>query len=327
MEPHWEDEAHQVAQQYPELHVSLDWEPIRSGFSGAKLWRVTTDAGSFALRAWPAEQSSPARLDFIHGLMCKAAAKELRFVPGLLRTKEGRSWHVQANRAWEVSAWMPGHADFSTHPSLARLLAAVRALAKLHRTWRLPQPIMGPSTGIQRRMARLAAWPEMRERLQSAHLPDDLEGELVCRSIAVLVRVVSKAKRKLHPWSTGSFPLQPCLADLWHDHVLYHGDKVTGIIDYGSVRRDHISVDLARLLGSLAPDDQAWWAAALDAYSSRGKLLPGEWDLVRVLDYTGMVAGVMNWLEWMTLGTRTIDNRDVAIRRWTLLLNRLENMR
>jgi Ser/Thr protein kinase RdoA (MazF antagonist) len=137
---------------------------------------------------------------------------------------------------------------------------------------------------------------------------------------------VSKAKRSLQPWIAGAFPLQPCLADLWHDHVLYRGDKVTGIIDYGSLRRDHVSVDLARLLGSLVPDDQAWWAAALDAYSSRGKLLPGEWDLVRVLDFTGMVAGVMNWLEWMTLGTRAIEHREIARMRWTLLLHRLEKM-
>ena len=62
--------------------------------------------------------------------------------------------------------------------------------------------------------------------------------------------------------------MQPCLCDPWHDHVLFTGDQVSGVIDYGSVKEDHIAVDLARLLGSLVEDDENAWSIGLKAYQS-----------------------------------------------------------
>jgi Ser/Thr protein kinase RdoA (MazF antagonist) len=324
--PVWDDLARLALQAYPEFHGPFSWEPIHGGFSGAKLWRVMTETGSFALRCWPSEQSSPSRLDTIHTLMHQALERGLRFVPQLLRTNDGATWQMREDRAWEVSTWMRGQADFTAQPSLNRLLAAVRALGKLHRAWRPEQQLMAPSPGIQRRRARLAAWPTVRQQLQAAPLPEGPVEELTCRSLAALVVAVPKALQQLQPWCGAALPLQPCLADIWHDHVLFRGERVTGIVDYGSVRRDHISVDLARLLGSLVPDDPVWWAAALDSYSNRRPLLPAEWDLVRVLDISGVVVGVMNWLEWLVLGTKVIENREAALRRWQVLLRRLERM-
>ena len=35
-------------------------------------------------------------------------------------------------------------------------------------------------------------------------------------------------------------PLHACLCDIWHDHVLFTVDKLTGLVDYGSVKVDNI---------------------------------------------------------------------------------------
>ena len=49
-------------------------------------------------------------------------------------------------------------------------------------------------------------------------------------------------------------PVQPCGAP--HDHVLFDGDRVTGIIDFAAAKVDHVAADLARLFGESDPDDR-----------------------------------------------------------------------
>ena len=73
--------------------------------------------------------------------------------------------------------------------------------------------------------------------------------------------------RALATWAERPLPLQPCLCDVWHDHVLFEGDTVTGVIDYGGAKIDHVAVDLARLLGSMAGDKAKLRAAGLPLFT------------------------------------------------------------
>ena len=94
-------------------------------------------------------------------------------------------------------------------------------------------------------------------------------------------------------------PLQPCLCDLWHDHVLFTDDDVTGVVDFGSAKTDHVAVDLARLLGSFVEDDPDLRDAGLDTYDREVGLSGEDRALVDVLDRTGAIIGLMNWLRWI----------------------------
>jgi homoserine kinase type II len=120
-------------------------------------------------------------------------------------------------------------------------------------------------------------------------------------------------------------PLQPCLGDLWHDHVLFDGDTVTGLIDYGAARLDHVAVDLARLLGSLAGDESNLRAAGLTAYRRVRPLSPDEEALVTVLDRTGTILGAANWLLWLYREGRVFEDREGVARRLAALVERIEN--
>ena len=71
-------------------------------------------------------------------------------------------------------------------------------------------------------------------------------------------------------------PQQWVIADIWHDHVLFQDDEVSGLVDFGAVRTDAVSLDLARLLGSLIEDEPRRWSEALDAYQQDRPLSPGE---------------------------------------------------
>jgi hypothetical protein len=87
---------------------------------------------------------------------------------------------------------------------------------------------------------------------------------------------------------------------------------------------DGVAADLARMLGSLVGDDEERWRDALEAYRTHRPLSGEEERVARVLDRTGVIAGLCNWLRW--LGEPALPGTDcsVAVRRVEELLTRVE---
>ncbi len=104
-------------------------------------------------------------------------------------------------------------------------------------------------------------------------------------------------------------PLQPCIRDIWHDHVLFTGDRVSGLVDFGSLQPDNVATDIARLLGSLIGDDLAAWELGLAAYESLRPLSDDERWLVPVFDRTTVLMGGLQWLEWIYLEHKAFADR------------------
>jgi Ser/Thr protein kinase RdoA (MazF antagonist) len=119
--------------------------------------------------------------------------------------------------------------------------------------------------------------------------------------------------------------LQFCLCDVWHDHVLFEGDVVTGLVDYGGVKIDHVAVDLARLLGSMVEDRADLRTAGLEAYQRIRPLSLQEEELVSVLDETGTLVGLITWLKWLYVDGRQFDDREAAVSRLQMLVKRVES--
>jgi Ser/Thr protein kinase RdoA (MazF antagonist) len=93
--------------------------------------------------------------------------------------------------------------------------------------------------------------------------------------------------------------LQPCLRDIHHEHLLYDGDTLTGLIDYASAGQDSVAVDVARMLGSLIEDDDVRWQVALSAYRDVRAFTMAEEELARGLDRAGVIVAMANWWRWM----------------------------
>ena len=91
--------------------------------------------------------------------------------------------------------------------------------------------------------------------------------------------------------------LHPCIRDIWHEHVLYEGDRVSGLIDFGSLRIESVAADVARLLGSMVLDDEEGWHAGIEAYGAARPLSPGELRLVKAFDHSTVLMSGLNWIE------------------------------
>lgn len=311
---------------YPPPVAMARWTPLGSGggFSGARVWRGrAARGGELCLKMHP-PGADAGRLELvIHRWMHAARSAGLDFVPQVEPTADGRTVVEAAGRVWDVTGWMPGAADFHASPTNVRLLAAVGALARLHDVWNrieVNRPV--PCPAVDRRWSALQSWTNL---VESGWRPrpaaDDPVGPHAAAAWDRLPGLVSQAIATLAPWRTLPVPVQPCLCDVWHDHVLFTGDRVTGLIDYGAAKVDHVAVDLARLLGSLIPGESERMALALRAYQAIRPVPQPE--LIDVLDQTGVVVAVTNWLRWLYHDRRVYPDRAAVAGRVGELVRRL----
>jgi homoserine kinase type II len=280
------------------------------GFSGARLWRLP----AAVLRAWPPDTAAD-RVAFAHRLMTTARAASLAFVPGVAHADAGATCVTHAGRLWDVVDWLPGRADFHETPTAARLAAACRSLAELHACW-------AEHHGTR----ALEECPAVRRRLDACRTAELAPAgpALSGAERLLLRRLAEDVPRRLAFWAGRPLPAQPCHGDPWHDHVLFDGDRLTGLIDYGAARADHVAADLARLLGSLVEDDEAAWAAGLTTYRAVRMLTEEEEALVRALDRTGTVLAAVGWAWRLEGGGPAVTDRTAATRRLAGLLRRLK---
>jgi Ser/Thr protein kinase RdoA (MazF antagonist) len=318
------------------------------GFSGACFWRLETAAGPLCLRAWPPEHPSFERLRWIHGLLAHVWRQGFREVPVPLCDRRGNTLVRHGDRYWELAPWLPGKADYRQHPSRARLASAMKALARFHVAAEsfngalgsgaldcagVPQPTARPAFGgapalLERKQLVSDFLGEHAERIGQALRPE-LWPELYhrARRVAELFpRVARRIQRELEDAAGVVVALQPCLRDVHDQHVLFTGEAVSGLIDFGASRQECVAADLARLLGSCVGDDRPAWREALDDYRRLRTLSREEEGLVPVYDRSGVLLGPMLWLRWIYCEGRFSWRPAAALARIDEGLARLERL-
>src|SRR5262249_19101174 len=143
--------ARAVLARYPRPLSAARAEPLgnRGGFSGARLWRLHAGGAAWCLRARPPGEAR-AHLVWRHAVMARAGGAGLRFGPGVLPADGGATCVEADGRCWELQEWMPGRADYRDAPSAAKLRAAARAVAGVHRAWEaLAEPAASPVPAVQ----------------------------------------------------------------------------------------------------------------------------------------------------------------------------------
>jgi homoserine kinase type II len=261
--------------------------------------------------------------------MLQARLAGVESVPALFLTGHGTTWLEQTGRLWELTAWMPGRADYRERPGPARLRAACAELARLHLAWAAGEPAAArPCPAVARRLSQAKTWTD---RSESGWKPVFRQGTpdpaqpWAERAWRLLPPLLMQVPQLLLPWAERAVPAQPCLCDIWHAHVLFEGDRVTGLVDYGGVKVDHVSVDLARLVGSLVQDNEEGWAVGLESYRQLRPLTEAEAALARALDRTGTVIGAATWLRWLCWEAKPFEDRAAVAARLEELVRRLES--
>ncbi|REJ88978.1 MAG: aminoglycoside phosphotransferase family protein [Planctomycetota bacterium] len=303
------------------------------GFSGARFWRLTTDSGTLCLRRWPQGHPSPPRLLFIHQTLRHVAERAELPLASPRYTDEGLTFLSMAGHLWQLEPWLPGVADYRQRPSDRRLVAAMEMLATFHRAAASHSETAGrrgPPPAVADRLKRIAHWTPQRLADLGERTAADADPRLaaIAERAAPLVMLYRQAapgvESELRQIADVELPLAPCLRDIHDEHVLFVDEAVSGVIDFGALRVDHTAIDVARLLGSLAGDDEDRWRRGCDVYdTSRGDLAPLDRPRVRLLDRATTLLSGLNWLEWVFTAGRQFEDYDVITERLRRIERRL----
>lgn len=299
------------------------------GFSGALFWRLTTRQGRLCLRRWPAEHPQRERLEFIQAVLWHVVQEGFDLVPLPLETSEHAGYVEHEGHFWQLEPWVEGRADYAGAPSEERLAAALEALARFHlaaESFPLPDPCPSPSPGIQTRLSQLRSLLDGGlEQIRSSTVRSSW-GALRTRSEALVSRFLKCAPAVLRDLDAASrleVRLQPCIRDIWQDHVFFHGQTVTGFVDFGAMRAENVAGDVARLLGSMAGDRRPDWRLGLAAYHEVRPLSCAELQMVQAFDRSTVLMSGTNWLRWVLLEGREFENRETVLARVDANLTRL----
>ena len=330
----------------PELVRSVTPLGSAGGWSGSRLWRVsavgnalrgvpahrgapifTVDSNieplDLCLRRWPPGHPSPQHLAQIHTIMARVA-RDLPAVPVPQVTLAGGTFVQLDGHLWELVTWQPGQANYRDAPSRPRLRGAMQTLARFHDLAGISnqtQPLVPPAVAD-----RLRQWHELRGGLL-ARIEQSIEQPLGNPLDELAPRLFHAVKAAYFASQAGEslreaprVPLQPAIRDVHHDHVLFSGDEVTGLVDFGAMRIDTPLADVARLVRSLAGDDAAERDFALAAYAELRPLSAADRRLIAWLDETGAILSAFNWLHWLYVERRDMGEPDPILRRLDELL-------
>ena len=138
--------------------------------------------------------------------------------------------------------------------------------------------------------------------------------DIADRILAAARRIGTRLLAELRDVQELRVEVQPVLRDIWHDHVLFDGDTVSGFIDPCAASTDTISTDLSRLVGSLIAENKRARQIALDTYASVRNLTLSEHALFRALDRSGVLLSSLTWLRRRYLEHVQFDESRVLAR-------------
>ena len=333
-----------ILSQYPDACQPEGGRAIQSlenagGFSGATFWRWSSPAGDVCLRRWPVEHPRRERLEWIHRVLFHARARGITFLPVPLATRSGVSYVSRGGRLWELTAWLPGQP--ARRPvSEDRISAAFAVLSRLHTSTEdfasedcataTGGPAGSPGLGERHeQLLRLADGEIHRIRRHCRPTADGEWNEICPLAVDVLDSfdlLVADVDRTLCQARELAVRIQPSVRDVRLEHVLFTGDTVTGLVDFGGMRPESVAADIARLLVEMCGSDAQRRSVALASYEAQRGLDDDERRLLGVFELSGTLLGAINWLAWLFVEGRRFPDREAVVRRFGELAGRLAGL-
>lgn len=347
----------QIVESFCGSHKAIRFRPLdrdSEGFSGAVVIQVAVQSdglsteAEYCLRGWPPNSFPRERLLGLHRLLEHVHRAGVTQVAVPLRNQFGSTISTEASQFWQLEPWMPGVADFSSHPTDTRLRNAMIVLAKWHNgaaqfvaksseaEW-FHQQASDNSATVDDRLLRIGRF-NVQGLAKLRHLIDltkELEfwdtqfaelRELAKQTLNLFQLCAAQVGDTLMLFREMQFRLLPCLRDVWHDHVLFTDDEVTGLIDCNAARTETPATDIARLLGSFLGDDDDRWEMAISAYREARPLSGREAQLARVLDQSTVLLSGLTWIERLFVQRLSYSNPDRVLSRLRQIVGRLQHL-
>lgn len=309
------------------------------GFSGASVFEVDTNEGCFAVRRWPANSLPRERLHGLHRLLQHLQSTGLGFIAVPRQIGRSSSLCKHQGTFWQCEPWLKGIADLQENHSEERISATMAALGEWHMAAQVFKPKQsekrwfyqqdsGEVPAITERIEILKAWNPQRINDALAML-NRSSAPWAPWSRNYLDRYTQVSEQILSQLSLARsirVPLQPCLRDVWHEHILLTGNEVTGLIDPSACRTENIAIDLARLLGSLFGDNKADWDNALQHYQIYRPLSHEELFLIEILDQSSVSLSGLSWINRFLSGSSIWEKDPRIPKRLESLLARLTRL-
>ena len=326
-----------VLSQFPPDCHPEQIQPLGSagGFSGATFWKIMSRRGPLCLRRWPKEHPSQNRIDFIHRLLQHVVNEGFDLVPLpiSLHSDPTRTYFRHQEHFWELVPWLPGATDCRLTQSKKKMKSAMHVLANFHRAasnFIDPAPISDRSVTVRERLEQIDLWIQSDlARLESQAgysqcATIDRLSQWKSQIIDYAKHHIHRVRHSLHAVINCRVTIQACIRDVWHQHILFLGDHVSGVVDFGAARADTVVTDLTRLLGSIAGNDKIRWEYGLNAYESIRPLSDQERLLVHPLDQTAILLAGLNWMRWLYLENRVFSDESAVEARLENVIARLE---
>lgn len=218
-----------------------------------------------------------------------------------------------------------------------QLINGMRSLARMHIVssgYRtdcgdpLFQCRSGSSPAVSFRRSVIRDWPASRVKLawKSMRRAPQEFSQLCQPLLDGYSRMSAFVDRELEDMERVPVSIHPCWRDLWSEHVLFTGDEVTGFVDPGSAKADHVSSDLSRLLGSLFGDETSRWETALTAYEAVRPLDQNDRQLIRVMDRSSVLLSGLTWIDRWMKGAIAPPQLPAICERVRRIIPRMENL-
>lgn len=342
--------AEELPWRYPHWGSIGRLDPIGGGFSGAALFRVSSEAGTFAVKLSPTgeglAEATAARHRVIEAI---TADGERSLFPRLARdaggasvwlltsgagtfVAEARDWLEDSRARTEVSLVMPDQMPGSDGSSV-EVASAFELLTRFHAA-------AGRAVLSQREATYLQAATPLPERYshewrqalrmnlaaisaETPRLPLDLREtarEYLARISARGTRI-SDALGKL-PRSPPALRL--CLRDSHRNNIAYRDGVAAAFFDWDALRYDRRIGDFARLAASFglsAVEAGNQTVSAIQEASPSDELTAWESAALAPFLATQIWLPPLNWLKWLLMENRAFDEPAAALDRLRETLN------
>jgi homoserine kinase type II len=213
---------------------------------------------------------------------------------------DGKTVREVGGICWDVCPWMPGAADLSASPSLAKVKVAFSGLAAFHQAMGpLREEPFCPGLAARSRELKTLLSGELHSwRRAVLHHQADPAQQLALRWLNLAELIAPRLEPEMAHLASLPTPVQPVIRDVRPEHLLFTDDRLTGLVDFGAMEIDTVSADLARLLSEWLGSDRFLRAEALTAYVRVRCLDSVELRLIDAFERSAALLGGGRWVQW-----------------------------